>query len=85
MMWVKSSAKLWVDNQLLINQGNVAELETLSVPGNYININDFIPEKNIIDITVHVSNFQDRRGGLCFPLTIAPPDLMYNGEMKSSF
>jgi diguanylate cyclase (GGDEF)-like protein len=85
LMWVKSSAKLWVDNQLLINQGNVAELETLSVPGNYININDFIPEKNIIDITVHVSNFQDRRGGLCFPLTIAPPDLMYNGEMKSSF
>jgi len=85
LMWVKSSAKLWIDNALLINQGIAADNEAASVPGNYITITDFVPEKSVLDITVHVSNFQDRRGGLCFPLSIAPPDLMYSREMKSTF
>jgi hypothetical protein len=85
LMWVKSSAKLWIDNTPLINQGVVADKEAASVPGNYITITDFVPEKSVLDITVHVSNFQDRRGGLCFPLSIAPPDLMYSREMKSAF
>jgi len=85
LIWVKSSARLWVDDALFISQGNVAEIEDESIPGNYITIADFVPSKNFFYITVHVSNFQDRRGGLCFPLSIAPPDLMYSGEMKSAF
>lgn len=85
LLWVKSVAKVWIDNTLLIEQGIIVEPVENSSPGDYITIADFRPEKSDFYITVQVANYHDRRGGLCFPVSIATPVVMYSNEMRATF
>lgn len=85
LIWVKSVAKVWVDQKLLLQQGEIMDPVEKSVPGDYISIVDFRPVNPDFFITIHVANYHDRRGGLCFPVSIGTPDVMYGNEMKLTF
>lgn len=85
LLWVKSAARVWIDNDFLFEQGVIRDPVEHSTPGDYITISDFRPEKENFYITIQVANYQDRRGGLCFPVSIAPPVVMYNNEMRATF
>ncbi len=85
LLWVKSVAKVWIDNNFLFEQGVIRDPVERSTPGDYITISDFRPDKEDFYITIQVANYQDRRGGLCFPVSIAPPVVMYNNEMRATF
>lgn len=85
LIWVKSAAKVWIGGMLLLEQGVIDDPVEKSMPGDYITIADFRPAGRDFIITAQVVNYQDRRGGLCFPVSIGTPDAMYGNEMRLTF
>jgi len=85
MLWIKSVSKVWIDDRLLLQQGVLPANPSDSLPGDQIAIADFRPENSSFDITIQVANYNDRRGGICFPVYMALPVCMYKNEMKITF
>ncbi len=83
--WVKTICKVWADNTLLTEIGTVNEPVEDSIPGGYMAVTDFNPVRGEVVFTVQVVNFQDRRGGLCYPVSIGPPSAVYTAELFNTF
>ncbi len=83
--WVKTICKVWADNTMLAEIGSVKDPVENSIPKGYMSVTDFTPDKGVVVFTMQVINFQDRRGGLCYPVSIGPPSAIYTAELFNTF
>jgi len=83
--WIKSICKAWADNTVLCEIGKIKKPPEDSLPGGYMAVTEFTPDKGEVEFTVQVINFQDRRGGLCYPVSIGPPSAVYSAEIINTF
>jgi len=83
--WVKSICRVWVDNSLNTEIGKIKEPPEESLTGGYMTVADFTPGKNAVVFTIQVVNYQDRRGGLCYPVSIGTPSAIYSAEIFNTF
>ncbi|PKL15411.1 MAG: hypothetical protein CVV49_21310, partial [Spirochaetae bacterium HGW-Spirochaetae-5] len=83
--WVRTICKVWADNNLLAEIGEIKDPVQSSLPKGNIAITDFNTEGTVMTLTAQVVNFQDRRGGLCYPVSIGPPSAIYSAEIFNTF
>ncbi len=83
--WVRSICKVWVDDTLLAEIGKIKIPVQDSIPEGNMTITDFTSDRNVVVFTAQVVNFQDRRGGLCYPVSIGPPSAIYSAEIFDTF
>jgi len=83
--WIKSISKIWADDRLLAEIGTVKEPPQDSLPGGYMAVADFGSDRGEVFFTAQVINYQDRRGGLCYPVSIGPPSAVYSSELFNTF
>ncbi|HNX23235.1 MAG TPA: diguanylate cyclase [Spirochaetota bacterium] len=83
--WVKTICKVWADNTVITEIGTVKEPAEESLTGGYMSVTDFTPDKGEVVFTVQIVNYQDRRGGLCYPVSIGPPTAVYSAEIFNTF
>lgn len=83
--WIKSICRVWADDNLLAEIGEVKDPPEDSLPGGYMAVRDFSSKKGEVVFTVQVINYQDRRGGLCYPVSIGPPSAIYTAELFNTF
>ena len=61
---IESAYKLWIDDKLLIEVGNIDTSETYVIPSWEIKRVLFTPEKKDFHITIQIANFDHRKGGI---------------------
>ena len=83
--WVRTICKVWADNTLLAEIGEIKDPVQNSFPKGNTAITDFNTEGAVMTLTAQVVNFQDRRGGLCYPVSIGPPSAIYSAEIFNTF
>ncbi len=83
--WVRTICKVWADNTLLAEIGEIKDPVNNSLPKGNMAITDFNTEGTVMTLTAQVVNFQDRRGGLCYPVSIGPPSAIYSAEIFDTF
>jgi diguanylate cyclase (GGDEF)-like protein len=83
--WVRTICKVWADYTLLAEMGEIKNPVQNSLPKGNIAITDFNTEGTVMTLTAQVVNFQDRRGGLCYPVSIGPSSAIYSAEIFDTF
>jgi diguanylate cyclase (GGDEF)-like protein len=83
--WVKTICKVWADDTVMTEIGTIKEPAEESLAGGYMTVTDFSSDKGEVVLTMQVVNFQDRRGGLCYPVSIGPPSAVYSAEIFNTF
>ncbi len=78
---IETSYVLWINNDTLVVSGKTAENKDLYVPTQKTILKLFAINKNSFDITLQVSNFNHRKGGIDSPLTLGLP-LQITNESK---
>lgn len=67
---VLTSYKLYVNGELLSEVGKAGKTQDRSRPAYLHQVQSFIPQSDVVDIVLHVSNFFYRKGGLLEPFLI---------------
>lgn len=83
--WIKTICKVWADDTVMTEIGTIKEPAEESLTGGYMTVTDFTPANGETVFTVQVVNYQDRRGGLCYPVSIGPPSAVYSAEIFNTF
>jgi len=83
--WVRTICRIWADNTLLSEIGQIEEPVENSIPKGSMTITDLTSDKSVVFLTAQVVNYQDRRGGLCYPVSIGPPSAIYSAEIFNTF
>ena len=83
--WVKSICKVWADSNVLTEIGEIRTPVEDSLPGGYMTVSDLIPVRGASVLVIQVVNYQDRRGGLCYPVSVGAPSTVYTAELFNTF
>lgn len=65
---VASAFQLFVDGELLVNNGVVGKVRNSMEPKSYSQVVSFTPQANEIEVVMQVSNFYSRKGGMWAPI-----------------
>ncbi|MCF6366650.1 MAG: SpoIIE family protein phosphatase [Bacteroidales bacterium] len=75
---IETAYVLWVNNDTLVHCGKTAEKENLYSPAQNTRYKFFNASGNSFDITVQVSNFSHRKGGIDSPISLGLPNQITN-------
>ena len=80
---VFTSYTLWINDELLLTNGKVGKDRKTSKPKDVPKIILFNPASKKIKLTMQVSNFYDRPGGICYPIMFGEANQIYKVNMKN--
>lgn len=71
---VATAYEVWIDGQYKVGNGTIGEEADVVTPVNYARTVYFVPESERVELSIHVSNFSQRKGGLWDALHLGTAD-----------
>jgi|GEM_PF-2020763 len=72
VLTIQTASRIYINEKLVSSSGTVGISRETSEPGYKPQVVRYIPDSNILDVIIHISNFDHRQGGIWGSLTIGP-------------
>ena len=80
-----SAYTLWIDGEILGQQGQVSTNENEMIPDTRLRTIFFEPEGEATELVIQISNFHHRKGGFRNALLVGPADMIHRDQLQNWF
>jgi diguanylate cyclase (GGDEF)-like protein len=78
---MRSNYNLWIDDKLIAKNGQVGTNKLTSVPQKYPQIVYFSPKSNTFDVTLQISNYHYKTGGMTEPIQLGTSEMLHKKNL----